>query len=579
MSVFELRISGFHGLLPGETAMDHLHILKGANPGQKISLEGKGKVVLGRSADCDIVINDPAVSRTHAQLLRFQGNYYIEDLKSRNSTFVNHQPVTARTLLRDGDRIKICDFLCAFHVGEANKPPTGDTAQLAAAAAEESETSSTIEVTLSDSHEQILAGQPADRLPFLVDLTRELAQTFQLNQLFPKIIDRLFQLFKQADRGFIILRDEDTGQLVPRVVQTRRDRAGSTPRFSRKIVHQCIASGHALLSKDATTDPQFDSSESITESNIRSVMCVPLVSRDTRRVFGVIQLDTQERAKKFTRDDLKLLLAVASLAGIALENAQLYQDMQAREQMERDLAVARQVQLSILPEQLPELPGYEFFAHYASALEVGGDYYDFVMLPDRRLAVMIGDVAGKGMPAALLMAKVCSDARYCLLAETDPAAAVSRLNKLVHPASHQTDRFVTLIAALVDLSRHEVTLVNAGHMTPLICRRDSGRIEEVMPRQLAGLPVGVQKDSPYTSSRVPLQPGDCLLLYTDGVTEATDKQDKQFHIQRVVQTLKAGPCAPRTLGERLVAAVKQHSLGCKQHDDITVVCFGRTISA
>jgi serine phosphatase RsbU (regulator of sigma subunit)/pSer/pThr/pTyr-binding forkhead associated (FHA) protein len=563
--------------LIGEKEMDHLHILKGASQGQKISLEGKSKIVLGRSADCDIVINDPAVSRSHAQILRLQGQFYIEDLKSRNSTFINHLAIAARTPLRDNDRIKICDFLCTFHSDESHTPFPAQPTRPGAEAVEESETSSTIEVTVSDSRQQILAAQPAERLPMLVDLTRELAQTFQLNQLLPKIVDRLFQLFKQADRGFIILRDEDTGQLVPRVIQTRLNREGATPRFSRKIVYHCIETGHGLLSKDASTDPKFDPSESIAESNIRSVMCVPLLARDTNRVFGVIQLDTQDRAKKFTTDDLKLLVAVASLAAIAVENAQLYQDMQTRDQTERDLEQARQVQRSILPEHLPEVPGYEFFAHYASALEVGGDYYDFVMLPDRRLAVMIGDVAGKGMPAALLMAKLCSDARYCLLAEADPAAAVRRLNNLVHPASHQTHRFVTLIAALLDLTRQEVTLVNAGHVTPLILRRASSRVEEAMPRELAGLPVGVQKDCQYASHLVRLQPGDCLLLFTDGVTEATDKQDKQFRMQRVFETLQAGLSAPRTLGERLVTAVKQHSVGCKQVDDITVVCFGRTV--
>jgi len=555
--------------------MAHLQILQGANQGQKISLEGKNKIVLGRSAECDIVINDPAVSRTHAQIMRLQGQCYLEDLKSRNSTFLNHQPVNTRTQLRENDRIKICDFVCSFHLDQPGKP-LGTRAPVLETVQEESETSSTIEVALTDSREKILAAQPMTRVTTILEITSKLAQTIRLHQLFPKIIDSLFELFKQADRGFIIFLDEDTGQLVMRAVQTRRTRDEVTPRFSRKIVFHCINSGHALLSKDASTDPKFDPSESIAETHIRSVMCVPLLARDTNRVFGVIQLDTQDRAKKFTTEDLKLLVAVGSQAAIALENAQLYQDMQIREQMERDLALARQVQRSILPERLPELPGYDFFAHYASALEVGGDYYDFIVLPDRRLAVMIGDVAGKGMPAALLMAKFSSDARYCLLAEADPAAAIGRLNDLVHPASQQIDRFITLVAAVLDCGRQEVTLVNAGHLTPLILRRATHKVEEAMVKHQAGLPVGVQKDCQYGSYPVQLRPGDCLLLFTDGVLEATNKQNVQFHMKRVYETLLAGPCTPRAVGERLVTAVKQHSLGCKQHDDITVVCFGRT---
>jgi serine phosphatase RsbU (regulator of sigma subunit) len=388
-------------------------------------------------------------------------------------------------------------------------------------------------------------------------------------------VDSLFQLFRQADRGFIILRDEDTGQLVPRAVKTRRDRDDTTPRFSRRIIEQCLDTGHALLSKDASIDPQFGSSESIAGCRIRSVMCVPLLARDTDRAFGVIQLDTQDRSKKFTPEDLRLLVAVASQAAIALENARLYQDMRQREQVERDMALARQVQLSILPEQVPQLAGYEFFAHYASALEVGGDYYDFIPLPDRRLAVLVGDVAGKGMPAALLMAKLTSDARYCLLADSDPAAALARLNNLLQPSAHQTDRFVTLVVAVLDLERQAVDLVRAGHLSPLLHRRAAGTWANAIPLELAGLPVGVEKGSAYAGHRVPLEPGDCLVFFTDGVIDAADKREVPFGMERVFPVLADGPAVPQALGERLVAAVKQYSLGCKQQDDITVVCFGR----
>lgn len=553
--------------------MNHLQVLKGANPGRKISLEGKARLVLGRSSDCDVVINDPAVSRTHAQIVCVQGKYFLEDLRSRNSTFLNHQAVTARTLLRDNDRIKICDFICTFHTQESTGhflgPPAG------AAVLEESETSSTIEVTLSDSRRQILLAQTPDRLTFLLDITSRLAQTFQLNLLLPKILDSLFQLFRQADRGFILLLDEESGVPVPRLIKTRHDRDESTPRFSRKIVSHCLQSGHALLSKDASLDPQFNPSESIAESRIRSVMCVPLLKRDTSEPFGLIQLDTLDNKKRFTAEDLKLLVAVAGQAAIAIENAKLYQDMQQREQVERDMALARQVQRSILPEQLPELLGYEFFAHYASALEVGGDYYDFIGLPDRRMAVTIGDVAGKGMPAALLMAKLASDARYCLLAETDPASAVARLNNLLLPSAQQTDRFVTLVVSVIDPDRQTVSLVSAGHPLPVLYRRSAATFSEAMPADRAGIPVGVRKDSRYSSCSLPLEPGDCLLLFTDGVTDATDTRQEPFQLERVYETLRGGPCTPRSMGEHLVDAVKQYSQGCKQRDDITVVCFGR----
>ncbi len=555
--------------------MDYLHVLKGANPGRKIPLD-QDRLVLGRSSDCQVVISDPAVSRNHAQILRIQDQWYIEDLKSRNSTFVGSQAITARTLLRDNDRIKICDFVCVYRDGEERRP--AGPVPRDAAADEDSDTSSTIEVTVSDSGYNILQGQPADRLAILLDFSRKMAQTFQLILLLPKLLDSLFQLYKQADRGFILLLDDEGRQLVPRAVKVRspREDAVSTPRYSRRIVNHCLTTGNAVLSKDATIDPVFASSQSVAENRIRSVMCVPLLARDTNQAFGVIQLDTQDRVKKFSAEDLKLLVAVASQAAIAVENARLYQDMRQREEVEHDMATARQVQRSILPEHLPVVPGYEFFAHYASALEVGGDYYDFVVLPDRRLAILIGDVAGKGMPAALLMAKLSADARNCLLAEPDVAAAVGRLNTLLHHAAHQTDRFVTLVAAVLEPDAGQVTLVNAGHLAPFVYRRGAGRWEEAMPREAAGLPLGIQKGTTYAPCRVRLQPGDAILLFTDGVIEARDRGDVQFHMGRVAETLGGGPGAPQAVGERLVAAVKQHSQGCKQYDDITVVCFGRT---
>src|SRR5437660_2219835 len=162
----------------------------------------------------------------------------------------------------------------------------------------------------------------------------------------------------------------------------------------------------------------------------------------------------------------------------------------ARARLKLDLELARGVQRGFLPRQLPEVPGYEFFAHYESADEVGGDYYDFIPLPRQRVAVLLGDVAGKGVVAALLMAKLSADARFCMLTEPDPAAAVTRLNALmIH--SGIADRFVTLVAAVLDPTRHTVTLVNAGHPHPLLYRRATLTAAEANDNAVTGFPLGV----------------------------------------------------------------------------------------
>jgi phosphoserine phosphatase RsbU/P len=246
----------------------------------------------------------------------------------------------------------------------------------------------------------------------------------------------------------------------------------------------------------------------------------------------------------------------------------------ARERLKLDLELARVVQRGFLPPRLPEVRGYEFFAYYEPAFEVGGDYYDFIPLPGQRLAVMLGDVAGKGVAAALLMAKLRADARFCMLTEPDPAAAVTKLNALM-TESGIADRFVTLVAAILDPGRHTVTLVNAGHPSPLLYHRATCSVDEAASNEVAGFPIGVQDGFEYASCQVGLQPGDCLLAFTDGVTEAMDVNNVQLQIKGIYAAVQGEAYSPRALAERVVQATKQFAAGRSQHDDIALVGFGR----
>src|SRR5205807_3315412 len=250
----------------------------------------------------------------------------------------------------------------------------------------------------------------------------------------------------------------------------------------------------------------------------------------------------------------------------------------ARARLTLALEFAREVQRGFLPRRLPEVPGYEFFAHYESAFEIGGDYYDFIPLPRQRLGVLLGDVAGKGVVAALLMAKLSADARFCMLTEPDAAAAVTKLNSLMASPSQSgiADRFVTLAAAILDPVSHTATLVNAGHPSPLIYRRATRIVADAISNEVAGLPLGVQGGFAYASCQVGLEPGDCILAFTDGVTEAMDADDVQLQKSGVYAAVKGEAYSPRALGERVVQAVKQFAAGRSQHDDIALVGFGRT---
>jgi serine phosphatase RsbU (regulator of sigma subunit)/pSer/pThr/pTyr-binding forkhead associated (FHA) protein len=562
--------------------MASLRVLKGGTPGQVLPLD-KPNIVLGREAkDCDFVIPNQAVSRVHAQISLVQGRHYLEDLKSRNKTYLNNRPVETRTPLNDQDRIKICDFLATYQADAPLKTPLPEHMR-----PEEDEPAtdgpSTVQATLPRmQQQQILDLQPAERLRALLEIASTLGQTLKLDELLQKVADTLLTTFRQADRCFVILLDEPSGQLIPRVIKTRRPQTDGSPRFSKTIVKNCLTTMQAFLSEDASMDSKFSLSQSITDFRILSVMCVPLVAGE--KAIGVIQLDSQDRTKKFTQDDLQLLLGVANQASVALENARLHEDLIQRERVQRDLELGEQVQRSFLPQRLPEVPGYQFYAQYKSALTIGGDYYDFVPLPGGRLAVILGDVAGKGVPAALLMAKLSAEARYCMIsAADDPAGAVSCLNDVLSGLlqSGNMDRFVTLAAAVLDPTQHTVTILNAGHMPPLLYRPSVQVLEEAISNELSGPPLGTVEGMTYNARQLELQPGDSLLIYTDGVTDAMSVRNEPFLLQGIRRAIlnesavEGALSRPDLIGRAVIEAVRRHAAGRAQNDDIALVCFGR----
>jgi sigma-B regulation protein RsbU (phosphoserine phosphatase) len=400
-----------------------------------------------------------------------------------------------------------------------------------------------------------------------------LSKTLQLDTQLPLVAEGLLELFPQADRCFLILSEPESGNLVPKVIRTRSKIDASAARFSHTIVRQCLKTTDSILLSEG--DPIPIGGDSVITSNMRSVMCVPLSAAEGPP-FGVIQLDTQDPAKRFTKDDLNLVRGVAQQAAIALENARFHEARLVQERVKNELDLAKQVQRNFLPRDVPELGGYQFHAYYEAAREVGGDYYDFIPLPDHRLAVTLGDVAGKGMPAALLMAKLSSEARSCLLTERVPISAMARLNDQLYPSTSPMDRFVTMVAAILDPANHTVILVNAGHPAPLLYRKAERRFSPVMPKDDDGQSLGITLGNKYQACQVTLDPGDSLLLFSDGVTDAQSVTNRSFRMKGIHNILEqAGADTPSDLGRRLVDAVQRHAAGGPQYDDITLICFGR----
>jgi len=330
------------------------------------------------------------------------------------------------------------------------------------------------------------------------------------------------------------------------------------------------------LSEDATADGTVGLAQSIAEFRIRSVMCVPLATQDNKPL-GVIQLDSQDRTKKFTQDDLKLLICVANYASIAIENARMHEELVEQNKFEEENRAASRVQRGFLPQRFPEVRGYEFYAHYVAARTVGGDYYDFIPMPDGRVAVLLGDVSGKGVPAALLMARVSGEARVCMLTQPDVATAITCLNNQLLLANLE-DRYLTLAATVLDPVNHRVTMVNAGHMPPMVYRRGTRTFESCMAEQSSGFPLGWVIGFKYESVTIDLEPGDSLLLYTDGIIDAEADNGTRFGEEGIRKALTAPASeilTARLIGERIIRAVRSHAAHQPQFDDIALVCFGR----
>jgi serine phosphatase RsbU (regulator of sigma subunit) len=301
------------------------------------------------------------------------------------------------------------------------------------------------------------------------------------------------------------------------------------------------------------------------------MICAPMIGSEGEPV-GVIQIDTMNQKSRFSDEDLEVLAGVASQAAMSLENAKMHEQVMAQRAMERDLDLARRMQRALLPSQPPEVPGYCFFDYYQSARQVGGDYYDYVLLPDDRFAVIVGDVAGKGVSAALLMARLSSDVRFLLASEADPAKAVEKINFGFSNTDWQ-DKFVTMIVAVVDPKLHRLSLVNAGHMAPLL-RRNGGVIEAV-GEDTAGLPLGVAADMRYEAEHRTLEPGDFVTIFTDGFSEAMNAERDLYGLERLMEQVATSAVSVNDLGKHILEDVSKFVDGYAQSDDMCLACFGR----
>jgi serine phosphatase RsbU (regulator of sigma subunit) len=518
--------------------------------------------LIGREPTCDIMVSQSQISGRHAIILELGGSYFLEDLRSLNGTFVNGKRIDGRTVLASGDRLEFPGLSVTFHdvADQAAMPAV----VLAPPATPASTLHPAVVSSLAIGARPRLEVAPEAKLRAMMEIADTLGNTLALEKVLPRILESLFAIFPKATRGFILLRDPSTGQLVPKAVHVHGEPTPGPSALSLTVIDQAVATGKAILTVDAGRDERFNASESIRHLKLHSIMCVPMVSR-TGIVVGVIQIDTKDSTGVFTQEDLDVLLSASVQAARAIELARLHEEL-------RDLEAANRIQHSFLPEGHPGIAGLQFFDHYSPAQQVGGDYFDYIPLPGRRLAITLGDVAGKGIAAALLMARLSAAARFCLATTECVPDAVTKLNQDL-ARTFGDDRFATFVVGVIDLDAFTLTLVNAGHLPPLRYRPDTATPESI-GADLAGLPLSGLKET-YEGVTLTLEPGDCVIFYTDGITEARNPGGDLYGSERLAQLVQQTGGTATQLGSAILADVRLFAAGRPFGDDLTLVCFGR----
>ena len=347
------------------------------------TLDGQ-EVLIGRHPDCGVQLESNAVSRRHARMFMQDGGYAIEDLGSGNGTSVNGQVIEKATPLENQDRIKLGPVLMQFEDGDGASGDIGST--MVGVSLDDADDATIMSSVETGDGFGALGVRPEEKLKGVLEISRALAGAVDVESLLPKVLDTLFGIFTQADRGCVLLRDTDQGELVPRAMKHRRESEDATVTLSRTVVKKVVEDRAGLLSADASSDSQFAASQSISNLAIRSMMCVPMLGIDGE-VMGVINLDTQNPVNQFNNDDLELLQAVAGQAALSFDSARLMATFAAKQKQDSELDIARGVQEALLPETLPEAEGYSFFASYDAAQAVGGDYYDALELADGKICL------------------------------------------------------------------------------------------------------------------------------------------------------------------------------------------------
>jgi sigma-B regulation protein RsbU (phosphoserine phosphatase) len=499
--------------------------------------------------------NAGALSRDHLAFEWTPAGWLVRDLGSTNGTSVNGTRIRGPHLLQPQDRINAGDLTLTFQ-----QAPAADPVVFV-----EEEAATTGFTTITDSIEALAEETEivhAGHMKALIHVGRELATHLPLPELFHLILDLSVEA-AGATRGLLMTMEHGAFEV--------RASKGAGLRISSHVRDIVISERRSLLIADAMADAALSRHASIFQEQIRSIIAVPLQTDDT--VIGLIYLDSPFLVHEFTRADLSLLTVMANMAAVRIENARLAVLEQAERLRAQELEHAAMIQRSMLPSNFPPFPSrtdFQIHAQMEPAREVGGDLFDFFLLDDHHLAFTVGDVSGKGVPAALFMACCRTLLKATARHEADPGACLTFVNTALLEQNTTDSMFVTLFYGVLNTQSGEIQFANAGHNPPY--RYSSGEPVQAL-RAKSGPMLGLFDGLNYKTHTTSLTPAQGLLVYTDGVTEALDPDNRFFdeHIEEFLLANSGG--TPQQLVSGLQAAVRQFAAGAPQADDITVLAL------
>jgi len=410
--------------------------------------------------------------------------------------------------------------------------------------------------------------QAIDELSILNDLARSIAVQKDSEDIMHTIVRRSIRAVN-AEQGVITLVKEDESDTMKTLIRSMVSTLGQEKyHFNQELLGWMYLNKKPLLINDPENDQRFRNLS--TELNFRTLLAVPLMVKS--RLIGILTLYDRKDGGVFTEDNARLLAIIAGQSAQIVENARLEEEERQYTKMREELTVAATIQTDLLPAHVLDIPGYDLFASTLPAASVGGDYYDFLDAAGAASSLCVGDVSGKGMPAALLMANLQATLRAGLEASGHPGKVLEQSNRLLFKST-SAEKFATVFLATIDNALHELTYANAGHDPALVMSAD-GSFKEL---PATGLPVGLFESAEYEEQTVVLEPSDVVVIFSDGITESMDVKSNQFGRERIVEAVtRAKHGSAEEIARELLKAVEAFSKGAPQSDDRTLLVLKRS---